>query len=137
MDIVFIEKKNIQVDEEEVVMEITAFDIYLIGIVDPLIVSLQVTGVLSLIMGFIAFVYAMLDQEAQEHVWTKKLLLVVPFLLLMLSGFVPNSRTLAAMYLVPRIANNESVVNITQNSLSILEQKMMEWLKEISRDGEE
>ena len=54
--------------------------------------------------------------------------------------FVPNSKTIAAMYLIPAIVNNEHIQNSTSNALKMLEGLTKEWLedfikKEPKKDG--
>ena len=50
---------------------------------------------------------------------------------------VPNSKTIAAMYLVPAIVNNEHLQNSAGNALGLLEELTKKWLKDmVKQKGE-
>lgn len=44
---------------------------------------------------------------------------------------IPNSKTLAAMYVIPAITQNERVQHITENSLQALEQLTQKWIQDL------
>ena len=58
----------------------------------------------------------------------------------LINVFTPSSKTIAAMYLIPAIVNNEHIQNSTSNALKMLEELTKEWLedfikKESKKDG--
>lgn len=44
---------------------------------------------------------------------------------------VPNSKNIAAMYVVPAITQNEQLKNISENSLKALEQLTQKWIQDL------
>ena len=54
-----------------------------------------------------------------------------------LFALVPNSKTIAAMYLVPAVVNNEHLQNSAGNALGLLEELTKKWLKDmVKQKGE-
>jgi hypothetical protein len=51
-------------------------------------------------------------------------------ILLILSIFTPSTKDIAAIYLMPKIVNNEHVKNLPDKTLTILEKKLDEWIKD-------
>lgn len=69
------------------------------------------------------------DEAALCAKWNKRL--VVVFLLCgMIYLFVPTGKELAAIYLIPKIVNNEQVQQVPDNALKLLNLKMEEWIEE-------
>ena len=59
-----------------------------------------------------------------------------PFvILLIISLFTPNSKTIAAMYLVPKIIENKQVSELPDKMLKLLNVKMDDWISDLA--GEE
>ena len=54
-----------------------------------------------------------------------------------ISTFLPNGKTIAAMYVVPSIMNNEKIQNITGNGLELLEKYTRQWLEEMTKEAGE
>lgn len=54
------------------------------------------------------------------------------FVVGIIATFVPSSKTIAAMYVVPTIVNNEKIQNITGNGLELLEKYTKQWLDEMT-----
>lgn len=53
------------------------------------------------------------------------------FLLLCLCGvFIPSTKEVVAIYLIPKIANNEQMQKIPDNAAKLLNAKMEEWINE-------
>lgn len=48
----------------------------------------------------------------------------------------PSSKTVAAMYVVPAIVNNEQLQGIAGNSLKALEKLTQKWLKDLAEEAE-
>lgn len=48
---------------------------------------------------------------------------------------VPNNKTLAAMYVIPSLTQNERVQHITENSLQALEKLTQKWIQDIKSEN--
>ena len=115
------------------------FVIYLLGIANTIKgVCGAVAGVILLVSLIVAIVIAI---DASDHNiepdWEKFL----PFakkgfcaflVLLTLAVFLPGQKTIAAMYVVPKIMNNERLQNLTDGSLSVLEGYIQGWAAEMA-----
>lgn len=119
---------------------ISAWTIYFIGIVDKLI---HIMGSMLLLCTFswiICLISAGLTSvcyyKTEEKLfpifklWSKRFLYLL-FALAVFYSTTPNSKTLAAMYIIPAVANNEKVQSIGKNGLDILENLTNNWLKEL------
>ena len=132
-------------------MTISPFEIYLITLVDK-ICNISEVGIF---LGFIAsgafLIFWMIgkaesykteEDEKTIRRLARCLKYAVTCLIccVLLNTFVPNSKTIAAMYLIPAIVNNEHIQNSTSNALKMLEGLTKEWLedfikKESKKDG--
>lgn len=109
------------------------FVIYLIGILDAvkgsLIIAMLILGLASVICGFVLN-DAYQEEEVERLTKLLKKLLGALVTVATLFCFIPNSRTVAAMYLIPKIANNEMVNQIPEKALNVLNKKLDGWLEE-------
>ena len=123
------------------------FSIYLMGIVDDIKTVCGVFGFLFgigfLISVFVVFVFHRDVIERPDNVSCKAdymiakkarnyLLLFVP--LLFIGVFLPSSKTIAAMYLIPKIANNESVQQIPSKALEVMNKSLDAWIKDLTKE---
>lgn len=72
------------------------------------------------------------ESEARRRIgW----LSVVSTFILLLNSFVyvgiPNSKTLSAMIVIPKVVEHPRIANIGDKSLSILEEKVKQWLESV------
>lgn len=109
-------------------MEITPFEIYLVMQMDSFCVLFSV---LFLFMGGLAlasvFVVCEYDTENKRRTLFKKVLMVTATLSvvsLLLAVFIPSSKTVAAMYVVPKIVNNENVQKIPDEMLQLFRESI-------------
>lgn len=111
------------------------FIIYIIGIVDGLkFFSTILAGVafIVIILGYF-FIYLDTHPNYDEYIEVFnriKHLFIIPIFFAILAGFTPNSRTIAAMYLVPKLINNEQVNQFPDKALKLLNNKLDEWIQE-------
>lgn len=81
------------------------------------------------------------DEKTLQRLWRcLKFSVTCVICSILLHTFIPNSKTIAAMYLIPAIVNNEHIQNSTSNALKMLEGLTKEWLedfikKEPKKDG--
>ncbi len=67
--------------------------------------------------------------------WWK--IMIVGMILGAISCFIPTQKEAAAIWLVPKMVNNEKLNNIASDTLSILEKKTQLYLKEMIEPGKE
>ena len=60
------------------------------------------------------------------------IILVIAFFLISLSIFLPSQKSLIAMYAIPEITTSERIVNITDKTLNLLDQKLDKYLGDTS-----
>lgn len=112
-------------------MEVTPMMIYLIGMAD----NVKDFSVLSLL--FITFIFLVflcryiVEGDKIPHLGTLTFLAALFSSLLF---FTPSSKTLAAMYVIPAVVNNEQIQNIGKNGLESLELLTKQWVDEL-REG--
>ena len=80
-----------------------------------------------IIVGFMMF--TMGDLDLTEHKTGVKILSVVAGVSLFILLFVPSSKEVAAIWLIPKIVNNEHIQKIPDNAAILLNKKLEEWLK--------
>jgi hypothetical protein len=73
------------------------------------------------------------DPDASDLSWGKKIVKigVIVFLISsILSCLVPTTPELAAIYLIPKIVNNEQCQKVPENALRFLNKKLETWISE-------
>ena len=115
-------------------MTISAFDIYLVSladkIVDPAGYIAIVIFVIFLFVASITLGVCDTQEEIKKAKSVLKLLCITMVVCGSLAVFIPSSKTIAAMYVLPAIVNNEHIQNSTGNALEALENLTKEWLKD-------
>lgn len=122
-------------------MTISPLEIYLISLVDKIGAISEVTIFFS---GLAASIFLFLwllgksenykteeDEKTLQRLWRCfKFTITCVICSTLIHTFVPNSKTIAAMYLIPAIVNNEHIQNSTSNALKMLEELTKEWLED-------
>lgn len=115
-------------------MTITAFDIYLVSLADKIISPAGFIACFSLGITIFLCVIYFVGFDITEEVKQAKTALKITTAIMIVCGFiavfVPSSKTIAAMYVLPAIVNNEHIQNSTGNALEALENLTKEWLKD-------
>lgn len=113
-------------------MEVTPLMIYAIDISGTVKLVSKIVLVSSLIASIILGILAVDEEFARRAIKV----IVVPVILIsaLLTVFIPESKTLAAMYVVPAVVNNEQIQNIGKNGLESLELLTKQWVDEL-REG--
>lgn len=115
-------------------MTISAFDIYLVSLADKIVSPAGFIACFSLgITIFLCVIWfaglGIIEEVKQVKIALK---ITIPIMILcgLIATFVPSSKTIAAMYVLPAIINNEHIQNSTSNTLEALENLTKEWLKD-------
>jgi large-conductance mechanosensitive channel len=121
---------------------ITSADIYwitrldsIVGLLVAVIIALAITSVVH------AFIGAIRCEEMcradQKEGWRKyrKINIALGIALLITSTivtFVPSTKTAVAIYMVPKIVNNEQVQKLPDNAMSLINGKFEEWINDMA-----
>ena len=89
-------------------MEVTAGLIYVITMLEKLKETMALFAGLSVAVGVFSLVCCLILETERFKPWAKWSLITC-VLLLILNVFVPSGKTLAAMYVIPPIANSDAV----------------------------
>lgn len=109
--------------------------IYLLQVVDNLqamVVVLTVLLGIGILFYSIFTAMEMEDETTEKYKKAMKKWGPVFVLFLLLSVLVPNSKTLGAMYLLPKIANSEQVNQLPEKTLKILNLKLDSYIEELA-----
>lgn len=119
--------------------------IYSLGVVDNinavltfLFVVLLIVTITVIGIRIAAFIEPHMFQEEEivKVNKTSKHLCVSLGIFTILAIFIPSSKTIAAMYLVPKIANNQNVNQLPDKLLKVVNVKLDEWVEELSKKKE-
>ena len=103
----------------------SAWEIYLIGQVDGIQGLIAVFLVISLGVAF--FWIGMAIREDTDIEMPSKWLVLVPLTFLLALATIPSGKTLAAMYAIPAILNNENVKALPDDVLFFVRKLMREY----------
>ena len=123
-------------------MTISPFEIYLISLVDKIGAISEVTIFLGGLASSAFLIFWMIgkaesyktedEEKTLQRLWKcLKISVICVLCSTLIHTFVPNSKTIAAMYLIPAIVNNEHIQNSTSNALKMLEGLTKEWLEDL------
>ena len=118
-------------DQRFIMVEITASDIFWIGAMDKIEIGLIVMFLFALFLVFMAadsssvavFLFALLLGIFSMTAWV----------------FIPSSKTLAAMKVLPAIVNNQRIQGVAESALELTErflQDNLETLKSKEKSGD-
>ena len=114
-------------------MSVTPSQIYWISTFDSIIHAGCILGILSLvgaIIGMVMLVYAISDNDdytGKAGLFAVCVAAPIAIVSISLAVFLPTSRTAAAMYIVPAIANNEKVQDVGNKLYDLA----VEWMHEL------
>ena len=118
------------------------WEIYLLTRLTPINVLLTFIATIStIVLGTIIAVWIEDNDETYDeykvikHMISKKFILLgmASTLLLWVSvALLPTTKQAAAIYLIPKIVNNERICNMADNELKIVESETHQYLKEIA-----
>jgi len=108
--------------------------IYLISIIDRF---REVFCVCNIIFGMALIgttIGYIINKVEEEEKWINqfkkwmKICIINLIIFVSLTVFIPGSKTIAAIYLLPKIANNEEVIKIPDKAMKVLNKKLDEYL---------
>lgn len=101
--------------------------IYLIGIVEGVKLFCLIMGIVTTLVT-IGVLFEEVLKKKREIILS---LVGAVSLFFIIGIFTPNKKTIAAMYLLPKIVNNEHLKDISKSSLEILDISLEKWLGEL------
>ena len=115
---------------------ITSSDIYWITRLDGLcglLLGLSILAGIGLIIAAVYFFVVWDENDKISPVATKALVLAAILFSIFVSGAVltPSTKEMAAIILVPKIANNQHVQAIPDKAATILEGELDKWIKSL------
>lgn len=121
---------------------ITSWDIYLITRLDVLnafiiftIGLLLVTGAIYFIVKAVTIAETYDDDEKSnlQKTYTQNLskFSMILILISFISVLLPSTKEAIAIYMVPKIVNNEQIQKLPDNTLKLFNTKLEQWIKEI------
>jgi len=116
----------------------TGFDVYLITRCGAIQALFIVVAIVSGVLGIIALAIEVLDEDNELPPLKKWIAASCIICGISSVGAVlmPDTKEAAAIYLLPKIANNEQVGAIPSKTLSVLEGKLDEWIKDMGKDDD-
>ena len=122
-------------------MTISSLEIYFISLVDKIDAISEVIIFLGGLASTILLTFWMIgksesykteeDDRTLKRLWRGfKIATTCVICSTLINTFIPSSKTIAAMYLIPAIVNNEHIQNSTSNALKMLEGLTKEWLED-------
>lgn len=109
-------------------MEISMWEIYWLFKLDDIRGLFVILSIIIGCMGGLAAIAIAVEKGTESVIKYLKIVIPVFLLTLSLATFIPGSKTLAAMYVVPSVVNNKSVQQIPQKILDLANQKLDELL---------
>lgn len=94
-----------------------------------LMLSITALGLTGIVL-FIKYVEGGISNSKKVFKLIKKFVLPPLILGVAISMFVPSTEEAAAIYLIPKIVNNEEVSNIPSEALKVLNNKFDAWIEE-------
>jgi len=114
---------------------ITGFDIYLLTRADYIQLVFLTFGTISAIGSIILAIIVGINKSFGDDIsFEKKILkwcVPITLFLLLVGILTPSSKEIAAIYLVPKIVNNEQVQQVPENAMKVLNLKLQEWIKDL------
>lgn len=110
---------------------ITSWDIYWLTKLD----SLQGAFVLfSVFFGLMLAAFVCFMEDIEGYKKTKIAFIIMFVFFLMGSVFIPTSKEMAAIYLIPKISNNTGFQKVPENLVKLLNSKMEAWMEETLKE---
>lgn len=103
------------VNNMDTTLQVSAFAVYLMGTVDSIQMILKTIGILSICLFIIPFMIG--DFECSIYILKSiKVYICIGMLMFILSFFIPSSKTIAAMYVLPALSEGKINDKIMQSA---------------------
>lgn len=106
------------------------WQVYLFTLADAFDVFFGVIGILALLVAAIIAFASYIDNSYKNVKGGVKILAAIGILFCLLSMFIPNTKELAAIYLIPKITKNETISDLPSKMTDLLDKKLDEWIND-------
>lgn len=121
---------------------INSWMIYGIIVLGNIGILLSLFGCFLIILGIIIIMLWFMEKnsykgdEENAAYWQSKFkpLVIVTIIVWLLAALCPSTKEMAAIYLIPKIANNQHIQNIPDKALTALGGKLDEWINDQTKD---
>ena len=119
---------------------VTGWDIYWLTRLDNICIFLAVIWVLSFIVIIVSIfvgIFALVEDNDEIKNGVKQVLrrfVPIAILLSIPAIFLPNTKEYAAIWLLPKVINNEQVQKIPEHALKLLNLKVEQWIADMTSD---
>ena len=116
----------------------TPFNLYLLITIPKLGGLLLAAGVLTAsILAFIMFIHFMCEED-----WTplhNKMIrwIIIPLVAIFVGIAIPSTKQMVAIYAIPALAKNETVLNLGDKGMEVVNAQLDAWIKEIKNVKED
>jgi len=110
---------------------ITSWDIYWITRLDAICGALAFISILGAV-GLCAAGVIVTVEDLWKDYWRKYMVAVMALMVFMFCGLLtPNTKTAIAIYMVPKIVNNDHVMQLPEKAAKYLNGKFDEWINDM------
>jgi hypothetical protein len=111
---------------------ITLWDIYWITRLDGACLFLTFGAVISPIAALMCMLFGELEEGSVWH-FRKSIITLISLVVVfsLLRVFLPSTKEAVAIYMVPKIVNNEQVQKLPDNAMKFLNTKLESWISEM------
>lgn len=119
---------------------ITSWDIYWLTRLDNICVFLGVLWVLSLVAVGVALfigIFGLIEDDDEIKSGIKQVLryfVPIAIILSIPAIFLPSTKEYAAIWLIPKVINNEQVQKVPEQALKLLNLKVEQWIADMTTE---
>jgi len=106
-------------------MGITAFQMYLLLTLDNVVIFITIFGMLGVIISLVYLTSTYNNLLPYEWNIKRVLIMVIPIFLLIIATLLPTTKQMAAILVLPKIINNESIQEVPEQL----------WIEELKPDN--
>jgi hypothetical protein len=115
---------------------ITSWDIYWITRLDQIQCIFIFLYFAFIASGFIGGIFSVASEVWEETYWTRAKSAwtrwaVGFFILIVVSFFTPSTKEMVAIYMIPKVANNEQIQKLPDDTAKFLNAQLELWIKKI------
>jgi len=114
---------------------ITSWDIYWITRLDSIVFVCAAIAIIGVAVACFVWMMGMDDWDGEAGKIVKKIykiIIVSVSTALTIGSFVPSTKDAVAIYMIPKIVNNEQIQKLPDNAIKFLNQKMEQWINDMT-----
>ena len=111
---------------------ITSWDIYWITRLDELNAFFGIIGAFLIMGGLLLHIPGAIDEWGERAKKKLKIGIAIGVVFCLVVSFLPTTKEVCAIYLIPKVANSEKIKGIGGKGLDLMEAKLSEWINDIN-----